>query len=216
VATRTAQNINGEEVVVFSDEEVKTLAQPFIFTLVGFFINPRPTLREIEGVIRKVIKPSEKFFPAAVDAHHILIIFLNEADFLKTYLHGHWNIAGRAMRLSRWSPYFEPNIQSPLLPVWVGLPGLRTHFHSPGAIRSIISPIGRFLKVHENVISFTRLGIAMICVEVDFLKPLVHEVKIQNGKEHIIQPMLYPEPTPEFCNQCWKFGHHNRNCQANS
>jgi hypothetical protein len=97
----------------------------------------------------------DHFYPGAIDNRHVILWFLNEQDFLNVYLHPRWNFSGRSMMVSRWSPYFHPDKQSPCIPVWLGFPLLRAHLHSPSALTSIASAVGKVLKLHDNVCNFT-------------------------------------------------------------
>jgi hypothetical protein len=119
------------------------------------------------------------------------------------------------MRVSRWSPSFKPEAHSPCLPVWVGFPMLRAHLQTPTALQSIAFALGKVLKLHDNVINFTRPGMAMVCVEIDFSKEIRRTITIQNGDETTVQPVQYPELIPAFCLHCGHFGHASELCSKN-
>ena len=111
------------------------------------------------------------------------------------------------MRVLRWSPNFTPGTESTCAPVWVGLPTLRAHLQDPGAIQSIAGLLGKFLCMHKDVATFTRLGYTYLCVEIDLAKPLKKTITIDNGGEVIKQTVDYGRSIPPFCHFCSMIGH---------
>jgi hypothetical protein len=86
IPPRSTTIVDGEEMVVFSSDEVRDLSRPFQYSLVGTFVFSRPSLATIEQQIKKQVLLSDVFFPGALDEHHVLLRFTNEEYFLKVYL----------------------------------------------------------------------------------------------------------------------------------
>jgi hypothetical protein len=215
IEPRSSTLVDGEDTVVFSPDEIKLLSQPFQYTLVGTFVGFRPSLAAIDQQIKKQVLLFDSCFPSAIDDNHILLRFCNEKDFLAVYLKSSWIISGRRMMVTHRSPSFKPTAHSPCLPVWLGFPQLRAHLQTPEALRSIAGTVGKVLKLHDNVHDFTRPGFAQVCVEVDFSKELKRSVRILNGNEIIYQPVMFPEPIPDFCHTCCRLGHKTEFCSKN-
>ncbi|KAG8378191.1 hypothetical protein BUALT_Bualt08G0112200 [Buddleja alternifolia] len=60
-----------------------------------------------------------------------------------------WYFDGFLMRLLKWSSEFNPNEESPIMPIWIKVFGLRPHWFHPNFLYHIASFIGKPLKLDE-------------------------------------------------------------------
>ncbi|VFQ96661.1 unnamed protein product [Cuscuta campestris] len=202
---KPATKYKGQPAISFSDEEIINLSARFVCTIVGRFTKGRPCLISIHKAFERIAFENE-FIVSLLDESHILINFEYENDFLRCLLRKYWKINGFILKVFRWTHDFDPNIDSPLIPVWISLEGLPIHFFDSLALYSIANLIGKPLKTDAATANLSRPSIARICVEVDTSEELPHGVWIHLGQLTFHQPIHY-EDHPGYCPSCKSFGH---------
>lgn len=97
------------------------------------------------------------------------------------------------------------------VPVWITLLGLPPNFYHESFLRSIIAPIGRFLKRDNPTRCATRIDGARVYVEMDVTKDPLKAIWIgtplnpQSFYQEIVFKML-----PAYCMRCHVQGHNAR------
>ncbi|VFQ80828.1 unnamed protein product [Cuscuta campestris] len=129
-------------------------------------------------------------------------------DFLRCLLQKYWKINGFNLKVFRWTHDFDPNADSPLIPVWIGLEGLPIHLFDSLALYSIGNLLGKPLKTDSATATLSRPSVARICVEIDTSKDLPRCVWIHLGELTFLQPISY-EDLPDYCPSCKSLGHKN-------
>ncbi|VFQ84581.1 unnamed protein product [Cuscuta campestris] len=109
-------------------------------------------------------------------------------------------------KVFRWTNDFDPTVDSPLTPVWIGFAGLPIHLFEPNALFSIGNLIGTPLKMDNATLMLSRPSVAHLCIELDLTKELPRAVWIHLGSLSFLQPVNY-EDLPDFCKRCKTFGH---------
>ncbi|KAL0445293.1 UNVERIFIED_CONTAM: hypothetical protein Slati_2252000 [Sesamum latifolium] len=89
---------------------------------------------------------------------HVIIRLSNEEDFTRLWLRGEWMFDSFHMRVFKWSPDFDPQIESPIALVWIRLPGLSIHLFEKNALFTFAAKIGKPLE-WMNLLQ-TCLGLA--------------------------------------------------------
>ncbi|KAH0765283.1 hypothetical protein KY285_001154 [Solanum tuberosum] len=151
------------------------------------------------------------------DLKHVFIDVENEEDFKTIYSKNVINLdEENSMKIQKWSTKFKPEADT-LAPVWINLPNLPWHYYEWAALCRIVSPIGNPIIMDKATQSKTRPTMAKLKVEIDLLKPLVHEVAvvIKNPKgeiEKFDQKIEY-ETIPAFCAHCKIQGHTALKCR---
>nr|XP_009765570.1 PREDICTED: uncharacterized protein LOC104217118 [Nicotiana sylvestris] len=121
------------------------------------------------------------------------------------------------MWLSRWSPDFTPEEDSPLAPVWVLLPKLPFHLHTWHYIKQILSPVGTPMYMDVATNGKTRPSMAKVRVEIDLSKPRLSHVFV--GSKNATNPLHGHEQKVEYegitkyCNHCRLQGHEISQCR---
>ncbi|RAL42415.1 hypothetical protein DM860_017595 [Cuscuta australis] len=198
--------------ISFSDEEIHRLSGTFRRSLVGSLIEKRPPLIVIRKTLEK-IGFSDSFKLGLLDDSHVLLQFESETDFLRCLLRNRWIIGSSYMRVFRWTADFDPSVESPLVPVWVGLEGLPIHlFHKP-TLFSIAKRFGSPLQTDAATANLNRPNVARVCVEVNLSKELPKAIWIHLGSSSYLQPLLF-ENLPSYCNSCHQLGH--KSCKSGS
>lgn len=103
---------------------------------------------------------------------NVLVRMSIEDDFINAMVRGNSEIHGVHFRVSHWTPDFVEEEDSPLVLVWVTLPGLPPNYFQESMLSSIGNGFGRYLKRDNAMACVTRPMVAHICVEIDVSKPL--------------------------------------------
>lgn len=113
-----------------------------------------------------------------------------------------WKIDGYDVDVFRWSSDFDPSVESPLTPIWIGLEGIPLHLFDPCSLYSIanLGLVGRPLKTDSatSTVSRPSVATARVCVELDLSKELPQSVWLHLGQLSFLQPIHY-EDLPQFC-----------------
>lgn len=210
---RPIDRYKGMPVVSFSDEDIQQLALRFKFALVGKFTKNRPSM----ALLRKsfdLIGFGGAFTLGLLDQWHVLINFDREEDFQRCWLRKSWSIQGSIMKVFKWTTDFRPEVESPIVPVWIALEGLPAHLQDKRAIYSIAQSVGSPLKVDTSTLTLNRPSVARVCVELDVSKPFPENIWINHGSlGGFAQPVHY-EYIPPYCRSCLRFGHLATECKV--
>ncbi|KAL0409406.1 UNVERIFIED_CONTAM: hypothetical protein Sradi_1875000 [Sesamum radiatum] len=115
------------------------------------------------------------------------------------------------MRVFKWSPDFDPPIESPIAPVWIKLPGLPVHLFEKNALFTFVAKIEKSLRMDEPTVDMSRPDLARVCVEIDLTAPKVQAVHLHiNGKIYR-QQVVYKNCLP-YCTLCNHLGHDMSAC----
>ncbi|KAL0909629.1 hypothetical protein M5K25_020515 [Dendrobium thyrsiflorum] len=165
-----------------SEAEVLSLALPFEFSLVGKFPSHRPSLEAIRKFFFN-LKLNGEFSVTVLNAKNILIKLADDLDYCRVFAHCSYFINNCYMRLIKWSPSFDVNVESPVVPIWVSFPNLRPHLFSPRILQGLGSIIGRPLKIDQATSVGFRPSVARILVELDVSKQ--HPDKVWVGPDNL-------------------------------
>ncbi|KAL0915743.1 hypothetical protein M5K25_013197 [Dendrobium thyrsiflorum] len=202
----------GTPALIFDDNVVTKLAAPFSFTLVGKFMFRRPSI----DLIRKFfvnLKLSGSFSVGLMDARHIAIQLNNDLDYSRIFARRSYYILGCQMRLLKWTPEFDVQEESPIVPVWVCFPNLRLHFFNNQVLFALASFFGRPLQTDQATSNLSRPSVARVLVEVDVSKKYPKEIWIGSELNGYYQKVEL-ENLPIFCSHCKMHGHIVAECYA--
>ncbi|CAH9072290.1 unnamed protein product [Cuscuta epithymum] len=115
------------------------------------------------------------------------------------------------MRVTKWSQVFRPNVESPIVPVWIAMEGLPIHLQDRRALFEISSLIGKPIKIDAATETLARPAVARVCIELDLTKEIPNKVWINCGSYGFAQPVLY-ENRPRYCGSCLHLGHSVEKC----
>ncbi|KAL0404117.1 UNVERIFIED_CONTAM: hypothetical protein Sradi_2052500 [Sesamum radiatum] len=116
------------------------------------------------------------------------------------------------MRIFKWTPDFNPRIESSIALVWIRLPELPVHLFPKKGLFEIASLIGSPLKLDEPTADGFRPSMARVCVEIDLMKPRPASIWIGTEGKYFSQQVLY-ECCPKYCTQCRHLGHSIEECR---
>lgn len=104
--------------------------------------------------------------------------------------------------------------ESPIAPIWVGLPNLHFGFYIHSFFKNITSPLGKLLAIDLSTLTHTRPNYARVCVDLDLTQPRPKSiiVDLENGKD-FMQHMVC-ENIPKYCFNCCLLGHDLSMCRV--
>ncbi|CAH9107142.1 unnamed protein product [Cuscuta europaea] len=200
----------GLPAINFPEEEIRTLADHHKRVLVGYFYKSHPSLT----VIRKsfeIIGFSGTFHLGLIDLKHIIIRFESDDDFFRCWNKQSWSIRGSIMCVTKWTPEFRLNVESPIVRVWIGFEGLPLHLQDKRALFEIAGLIGKPLKMDAATARLSRPSVARVCVEIDLTHELPQKIWIQFGSTGFFKSVTYKDK-PDYCNLCLHLGNSAAKC----
>ncbi|KAG8386791.1 hypothetical protein BUALT_Bualt03G0185600 [Buddleja alternifolia] len=136
----------------------------------------------------------------------------------KAFIHGvdsnmkqTWYFDGFPMRVLKWTSEFNLNEESPIMPIWIKVFGLRPHWFHHNFLYHIASLIGKSLKLDKATTGITNPMVALkldeamtdianpmvarMCVEVNVLEKLQPDIPIQINDMGLQRNKILPEST---------------------
>ncbi|KAH0652922.1 hypothetical protein KY289_030600 [Solanum tuberosum] len=152
---------------------------------------------------------------AHYNARHVYIDLDNELDYNTVWTKQRMSIAGQLMRIQDWTPSFEPEVETPIVPVWVTLPDLPWHCYNKDYVSGLLLPVGKVLYLDSAYIKKTRGSKAKVKVQIDLTKKRPPHVWMGYIGEDITdgrwQTIEY-EDVPPYCFHCMHQGHMDYEC----
>ncbi|CAH9086538.1 unnamed protein product, partial [Cuscuta epithymum] len=210
LSATTGARYKGLPAANFSEDDIQILADKHKRALVGYFYKSRPPMTTLRKSF-EIIGFKGGFHLGLLEKKHVLIRFDLEEDYIRCWNRQKWDIYGNVMKVTKWSPDFQPNVESPIVPVWLTFEGLPIHLHDKRAMFVIASLIGTPLKLDIATTTLARPSLARVCVELDLTKEMPSKVWIQTGKTGFTQSVIY-ENKPQYCLSCLHLGHVAHSC----
>ncbi|RAL49569.1 hypothetical protein DM860_017913 [Cuscuta australis] len=135
----------------------------------------------------------------------------HDDDFHRCFKQREWSLGAYKMLISKWTPNFDPNVESPIMPIWISIKNLPIHFHAKESLMQIARIFGNPIKLDSTTENFGRPSIARICVEVDISQPQTNKFFILNREQPVLLEAFYEE-VPLFCPECKGISRHKESC----
>ncbi|XP_073026667.1 uncharacterized protein [Primulina eburnea] len=166
---------NGKPGILFPDEVISSLAEPFKFALVGKISGNRSPNSGISAAFAKL--GLVRYFDLKFMPWGFLVLTLAfEEDYAFFWTKGVMQVGPLSVRFSKWTPEFNLQEESPIAPVWIRFPGLPLHLFSKQSLFALAKIVGKPVKMDDHTADSTRGAFARVCVEINVLEPLVKEV----------------------------------------
>ncbi|KAI0507098.1 hypothetical protein KFK09_013216 [Dendrobium nobile] len=203
-------SFRGISSLLISEQEISVLAASFEFSLVEFFPYMRPSLDSIRQFFFN-LKLNGEFSVTLLDQSHIIIKIKNDLDCCRVFCHGSYLVYSCFMKLTKWLPYMDIGVESPVVPIWVSFHLLRPHLFSPRILHGLGLIFGKPLKIDTATAIGSRTSLARVLVELDVTKSYPARVWLGPESSGYVQHVAL-EDFPSFCSSCKKFGHFSGNC----
>nr|GMC47445.1 TMV resistance protein N-like [Ipomoea batatas] len=142
--------------------------------------------------------------------------FASEEESRRSWLRNQAVIEGCRFWISRWTPDWRSDRDSPLALVWFHFPNLPIHLFDFEAISRICAPFGRAIALDSTTSRRSRPNMARVRLEINVLQPFVEKIWIEfengNGKLDGFWQSIVRERVPFFCEYCNRFGHSTGRC----
>ncbi|EOY13903.1 Uncharacterized protein TCM_032655 [Theobroma cacao] len=153
-----------------------------------------------------------------LDYKHVLIHLSDEQNFNRIWTKQNWFIANQKMRVFKWTPEFEPEKESAVVPIWISFPNLKAHLFEKSTLLLIAKTVGKPLFLDEATTNGSRPSVAHVCVEYDCRKRMVEQVWIvvQNRETSAVmngysQKVEFAH-MPAYYDHCCHVGHKKVEC----
>ncbi|GAA0172703.1 hypothetical protein LIER_26474 [Lithospermum erythrorhizon] len=140
-------------------------------------------------------------------------------DYTRLWVRLVWYIQSCPMRIFKWTPEFNPSIESPLTPIWVHFNGLSLYLFEGEGLLKVANSIGKPLRVDSHNVNRVKLGMASVCVELDVSKLLMNETRVSfvddedpNVVEGFWHRVEY-DSVPPYFSKCFHIGHKVDECK---
>ncbi|CAH9120260.1 unnamed protein product [Cuscuta europaea] len=101
--------------------------------LVGYFFKTWPSMLNLRKSF-EIIGFKGSFQLGLLNQKHVLIRFDLDEDYLRCWNKQTWTIHGCVMRVTKCTPNFKPNVESPVITVWLGFEELPIHLRDQRAL----------------------------------------------------------------------------------
>ncbi|KAG5606156.1 hypothetical protein H5410_027648 [Solanum commersonii] len=192
------------------DDFMTKLAVDCKYTLVGKFSNTMPKMELIRKSFILQTQLTGGVNIAHYNTRHVFIDLENELDYNIVWTQQRMTIEGKLMRIHIWTPNFKSEEETPIVPIWILLPGLPWHCFKKEFITPLLSPISKVLYLDTTSIKRTRASMAKVKVQVDLIKARPRHVWIGLDEKDLTigrwQTIEY-ESIPPYCEYCKHQGH---------
>ncbi|KAG8390121.1 hypothetical protein BUALT_Bualt01G0050600 [Buddleja alternifolia] len=134
-------------------------------------------------------------------------------NYARIWMKQTWYFDGFPMRVLKWTADFDPTQESPIMPIWIKIFGLKPHWFHRQFLYHVASLIGKPLKLDEATTEIDNPVAARICVEINVLDKLTPDIPIQIDGQTRLCKVQY-EGIPEYCRVCRHRGHTIAACYA--
>ncbi|KAH0736216.1 hypothetical protein KY290_011893 [Solanum tuberosum] len=206
----------GQPAVIFDmDDFMNKLAVDCKYTLIGKFSTTMPKIELIRKSFILQTQLNGGVNIAHYNARHVFIDLENELDYNTVWTQQRMTIEGKLMRIQAWSPNFRPEEETPIVPIWVLLPGLPWHCFKKEFVTPLLESVGKVLYLDTASIKRTRASMAKVKVQIDLTKDRPRHIWIGLDDEDLTigrwQPIEY-ENIPPYCTYCKHQGHMIGDC----
>ncbi|KAG5595247.1 hypothetical protein H5410_036479 [Solanum commersonii] len=158
----------GQPAVIYDmDDFMNKLTVDCKYTLIGKFSTTMPKIELIRKSFILQTQLNGGVNIAHYNARHVFIDLYNELDYNTVWTQQRMTIEGKLMRIQAWTPKFRPEEETPIVPIWLLLPGLPWHCFKKEFITPLLESVGKVLYLDTASIKRTRASMAKVKVQVD-------------------------------------------------
>lgn len=170
-------------------------------------------VNELRAKLSALWKPLNQWAMISLGKGFYEFSFASAEDLRGVWAIGQWNLNPGILRLSSWTPDFNPyNQKQSSAQCWVRIFGLPQEYWRPKIIFAIAGGLGIPISLDEATSKKTFGHFARVLVDID-LKAKLHSHVIVEREEHDFVVNIEYEKLPAFCTFCQNIGHSIANCK---
>ncbi|PKU69884.1 hypothetical protein MA16_Dca011902 [Dendrobium catenatum] len=193
-----------------SEMEIESLAAPFEFSLVRKFLARRPSLDAIRKFFFN-LKLKGDVSVTVLNNRNVLIKLFNDLDYCRVFAQRSYFVNNCFMKLVKWSPTLDVEIESPVIPIWISFPNLRPHLFASRILHGLGKIFGYPLKTDNATSTGSRPSVARVLVEIDVTKKFPNKIWVGPENAGYVQSVVFEE-FPEYCVHCSSLVHSKAGC----
>ncbi|KAJ4825720.1 hypothetical protein Tsubulata_001221 [Turnera subulata] len=121
-----------------------------------------------------------------------LIQFPTESSLSRVLYGGPWHVGGIPLHLCLWDSKIQKvDFSNSLIPVWVQLRNVPLELQTSEGLSILGSALGKPLHMDQDCKRLLRPDRINLCVEVNFSKPLLHQLNVEFDDESCAIPDFY-------------------------
>ncbi|KAJ4841308.1 hypothetical protein Tsubulata_025689 [Turnera subulata] len=180
--------------------------------LLGQFVGTAPKLGLIHSISNRLWGRDGAVSVSLYKEGLFLFQFPDDAAYSRALTRGPWHVGGIPLMLWPWSSSSKKmDFSNALFPVWVKLQNVPMELLTNEGLSYISSAIGTPLHADQDCSKIFKSDCVNVCVNVDFSKPLMNELKLDINGETCIIDVAYSWK-PSHCELCNSWGHHALAC----
>ncbi|KAJ4839516.1 hypothetical protein Tsubulata_047357 [Turnera subulata] len=180
--------------------------------LVGQFMGTIPKMGLINAMLNKLWDRQGAISISHYKDEMLLIQFPNADALSRALLGGPWHVGGVPLVLRVWSSSLKKlDLSSANLPVWVQLNNVPLELLTQEGLSYIVSTIRKPIRADQDCSQLFKGDRANVYIEVDYSKPLRHELTVDIRGEQVVIDISYSWK-PQCCDKCKEWGHHELAC----
>ncbi|KAL3633900.1 hypothetical protein CASFOL_022662 [Castilleja foliolosa] len=200
-------------VCIISSLEIEQATKQLEYALIMKFTSGRPSLFDIRTHIKNHWKLAKDPIITLIDPRHVLVINENEEDMVIAQSQESHKINTSLYRIFKWSPDFNFNKDSTIVPVWISFPKLPFVLQNQGLLEKLGNTVGKFLRADEKTRNNSNALRPRICVELDVAKDFTTEIWVGENKDVGFWQNVEYEGNNAFCTHCGLLGHMKGICR---
>ncbi|KAJ4842413.1 hypothetical protein Tsubulata_039880 [Turnera subulata] len=158
--------------------------------LVGQFMGNAPRMGLIHAMFNKLWGRDENIVVVPYKSDLFLIQFSTKSSLSRALYGGPWHVGGIPLHLRLWDSKIQKTLEG---------------------LSILGSALGKPLHMDQDCTRLLRLDRINLCVEVNFSKPLLHQLNVEFDDESCAIPVSYSWK-PQQCTLYRSWGHHHLSC----
>lgn len=170
-------------------------------------------LQELREKLSKLWQPLGEWRVVPLGKGFFEFCFAAPEDLRSVWTVGAWNLQPGILRLSRWTPDFNPySLRNTHAQCWVRLLGLPQEYWRPKILFEIAGAIGTPVSLDEATRNKTLGHFARIQVDIDLSGRLHDQILVEREGFAFFVAVEF-EKLPLFCSNCQTIGHLVTTCR---
>ncbi|KAJ4823351.1 hypothetical protein Tsubulata_022001 [Turnera subulata] len=180
--------------------------------LIGQFVGTTPNLGLIHAMANRLWGRDGPISVSRYKEELFLFQFPDDAAYSRAFTRGPWHIGGVPLIFRPWTSSSKKlDFSNATFPVWIKLKNVPMELLTKEGLSYLSSVLGTPLHTDQDCSKIFKSDCVNVCVQVDFSKPLLNELKLDLHGKTVIIEVIYSWKLPH-CDFCHGWGHHEIAC----